>query len=102
MDTSCIQQQLQRTQSNGSLHKASSVRLNEESLTELSLSRTDSSKKASSEQLKQAEMYHSQGWEARKRQDFKGAIELYSKALELNPQHFKAYFNRGFAYDKVG
>lgn len=29
MDTSCIQQQLQRTQSNGSLHKASSVRLNE-------------------------------------------------------------------------
>jgi tetratricopeptide (TPR) repeat protein len=47
-------------------------------------------------------MYHSQGWEARKRQDFKGAIELYSKALELNPQHFKAYFNRGFAYDKVG
>jgi tetratricopeptide (TPR) repeat protein len=27
---------------------------------------------------------------------------LYSKALEQNPQHFKAYFNRGFAYDKLG
>lgn len=103
MDTSCIQQQqLQRTNSNGSLHKASSMRLGEESLAELSLSRADSSKKASSEQIKQAELLHSQGWEARKRQDFRLAIELYSKALEHNPLHFKAYFNRGFAYDKIG
>jgi hypothetical protein len=73
MDTSCIQQ-LHRTHSNGSLHKASSLRLNEESLAELNLSRADSSKKATNEQIKQAEIYHGQGWEARKRQDFKLAI----------------------------
>lgn len=30
------------------------------------------------------------------------AIDFYTKALEQNPQHFKAYFNRGFAFDKLG
>jgi hypothetical protein len=25
----------------------------------------------------------------------------YTRAIECDPRHFKAYFNRGFAYDKV-
>ena len=29
-------------------------------------------------------------------------FEYYNKAIELNPQHFKAIFNRGFAFDKMG
>ena len=51
---------------------------------------------------KEADYLHSQGWEARKKMDFKRAIDLYSKAIEIDPQHFKAYLNRGFAYDKIG
>ena len=30
------------------------------------------------------------------------AIENYSIALEICPNHFKALFNRGFAFDKIG
>lgn len=52
--------------------------------------------------LRQAEMMHSYGWEARKKQEFGKAIEYYSRAIELNPGHFKAIFNRGFALDKMG
>ena len=47
-------------------------------------------------------MYHSYGWEARKKQEFKKAIQFYNKAIDLNPHHFKAIFNRGFAFDKLG
>lgn len=34
--------------------------------------------------------------------DFAKAIQFYTKALEYNPNHFKAYFNRGFAHDRLG
>ena len=34
--------------------------------------------------------------------DFKKAIEFYTKAIEIDNKHFKAYLNRGFAYDKIG
>ena len=47
-------------------------------------------------------MFHSQGYAARKKGDYKQAIEFYSQALEVMPNHFKALFNRGFAYDKIG
>lgn len=30
-----------------------------------------------------------------------GAIVEYTKAIEACPTMFKAYFNRGFAYDKL-
>lgn len=33
--------------------------------------------------------------------DFQAAIDEYDKAIELEPRHFKAHFNRGFAFDKV-
>jgi len=34
--------------------------------------------------------------------DFRGAIGAYTHAIQLDPRHFKAYFNRGFAHDKLG
>ena len=39
-----------------------------------------------------AEWYHTQGFEARKRGEFPLAIEYYSKALEIYPNHFKVNF----------
>jgi len=50
----------------------------------------------------QAEVFHAQGYAARKLSDYSLAIDLYTKALEIYPYHFKALFNRGFAYDKLG
>ena len=47
------------------------------------------------------EIYHNQGYSARKKDNFKLAIELYTKAINLNPKYFKAYFNCSFAYDKI-
>ena len=38
----------------------------------------------------------------RKKENFPLAIEYYTKAIALHPKYFKAYFNRGFAYDKLG
>jgi tetratricopeptide (TPR) repeat protein len=49
-----------------------------------------------------ADYYHARGFAHRKSGNFKAAIEDYSKAVELDPRHFKALFNRGFSYDKVG
>lgn len=52
----------------------------------------------------EADHFHALGFAARKRgtpDDYKEAIKLYSQALEILPVHFKALFNRGFAYDKI-
>ncbi|KRX08960.1 hypothetical protein PPERSA_08163 [Pseudocohnilembus persalinus] len=57
---------------------------------------------SAAENKQMAEQYHSQGFEARKKGNFKLAIQFYTKALEIMPTHFKAHFNRGFAYDKLG
>jgi tetratricopeptide (TPR) repeat protein len=53
-------------------------------------------------QMELWEVYHSQGYAARKKENFQLAIEFYTKALNLHARYFKALFNRGFAYDKVG
>lgn len=50
---------------------------------------------------KLAEQHHARGYAARKQGRFDVAVEEYSKALALEPRHFKALFNRGFSYDKV-
>ena len=34
--------------------------------------------------------------------DYDGAIKLYSEAIELNPKYYKAYNDRGEAYQKLG
>ncbi len=33
--------------------------------------------------------------------DYDAAIDDYSRALRIDPKHFKAVYNRGFSYDKV-
>jgi tetratricopeptide (TPR) repeat protein len=48
-----------------------------------------------------ADEFHKRGFEYRKQGNFSLAVEEYSKALELDPYHFKAFFNRAFAYDKL-
>jgi tetratricopeptide (TPR) repeat protein len=52
----------------------------------------------------EADHYHALGFASRKKgtlDDYKNAIELYTTALQILPVHFKALFNRGFAYDKI-
>lgn len=34
--------------------------------------------------------------------NFLAAIENYTYALQIEPNHFKALFNRGFSHDKIG
>ena len=46
--------------------------------------------------------YHQKGYELRRQGKFESAIEEYSKAIQKNPHHFKALFNRAFAMDKLG
>ncbi len=48
-----------------------------------------------------ADEHHAQGYGMRKKGDFAGAVAEYTKALELDPTHFKALFNRAFSYDKA-
>jgi tetratricopeptide (TPR) repeat protein len=50
----------------------------------------------------QAEKFHADGYKLRREGDFEGAIFEYSRALDADNKHFKALFNRGFAYDKLG
>ncbi len=56
---------------------------------------------ALSELSLRADSHHAEGFACRKRGDYEAAIQAYTRAIELDPRHFKAYFNRGFAYDKV-
>ena len=55
----------------------------------------------SSDVALRADSHHAEGFACRKRGDYEAAIQAYTRAIELDPKHFKAYFNRGFAYDKV-
>jgi len=48
-----------------------------------------------------ADAAHARGYALRKRGDFLGAVAAYTAALELQPEHFKALFNRAFSYDKA-
>jgi len=50
-----------------------------------------------------AEWFHAQGFEARKKGDFVLAIECYSKALEIFPNHFKvSKFFKAIILIKIG
>ncbi len=50
---------------------------------------------------KTAEDYFNSGLIKSKKQDYKGAILDYTKAIELNPNYAEAYSNRGTAKDKL-
>jgi tetratricopeptide (TPR) repeat protein len=45
---------------------------------------------------------HKKGYQARKDGDFLKAKNYYTQSIKANPFHFKSYFNRGFANDKLG
>ena len=49
-----------------------------------------------------AEDLHTKGYEARRNGDYQTAIKHYTESLKLMPDHFKALFNWGFAFDKLG
>ena len=57
---------------------------------------------ASTDEGSLAEHYHTSGYQLRRTGDFEGAVAFYTKALSIEPTHFKALFNRGFAKDKLG
>ncbi|KAL0021276.1 hypothetical protein WJX79_005975 [Trebouxia sp. C0005] len=57
---------------------------------------------SASQRARLADEHHGQGYSLRKQGNFAAAIEEYSQAIALDPQHFKALFNRGFSWDKVG
>ncbi|DBA99837.1 hypothetical protein WJX77_011850 [Trebouxia sp. C0004] len=57
---------------------------------------------SASQRARLADEHHGQGYSFRKQGNFAAAIEEYSQAIALEPQHFKALFNRGFSWDKVG
>ena len=71
-------------------------------ISDLSFKMKPQANQVSNEIKQKAEIFHSQGFEARKRGEYNKAIDLYTKAIEIMPSHFKAHFNRGFAYDKLG
>ena len=56
---------------------------------------------SASQRARLADEHHGQGYSFRKKGNFAAAIEEYSQAIALEPQHFKALFNRGFSWDKV-
>ena len=56
---------------------------------------------SASQRARLADEHHGQGYSFRKQGNFAAAIEEYSQAIALEPQHFKALFNRGFSWDKV-
>jgi tetratricopeptide (TPR) repeat protein len=59
-------------------------------------------KKEKKKNLEKWEVFHAQGYAARKKENYELAIDLYTNALVINPRYFKALFNRGFAFDKIG
>lgn len=61
----------------------------------------DPEKTALSAPCSSADEYHARGYALRKQGNFTGAIQAYTQALEQEPSHFKAVFNRAFSYDKV-
>jgi tetratricopeptide (TPR) repeat protein len=46
--------------------------------------------------------YYSMGLEATKKEDFKGAVEYYKKALAVDPQFVFAWDNLGICYRRLG
>ncbi|KAG5472521.1 hypothetical protein LSCM1_03922 [Leishmania martiniquensis] len=47
-----------------------------------------------------ANYFYQRGLQHRRRGELEAAIDMYTKALELAPTHFKALFNRAFCEDK--
>jgi len=48
-----------------------------------------------------ADFYHNRGFAYRKKRDFQKAISDYTTAIDIDGNHFKAFYNRAFCWDKV-
>jgi tetratricopeptide (TPR) repeat protein len=46
-------------------------------------------------------IYHNRGFAYRKKREYQNAIKDYTKAIELDTKHFKAFYNRAFCWDKL-
>jgi tetratricopeptide (TPR) repeat protein len=56
-----------------------------------------------SDQIKRkSEAFYNRGLNKRFLNDFTGAVQDYSEAIKLQPEHYQAYNNRGFVYQKLG
>ncbi|MGF1935823.1 MAG: tetratricopeptide repeat protein [Nostoc sp. ChiQUE02] len=51
---------------------------------------------------KSADIYYKEGIEKYNNKDFRGAIEDYTQAIQINPNYVDAYINRGLAHDDLG
>jgi serine/threonine protein kinase len=51
---------------------------------------------------KNADTYYQEGLEKYNNRDFRGAIEDYTQAIKINPNHASAYYYRGIAHGKLG
>ena len=49
-----------------------------------------------------ADFYHNRGFAFRKKRDFYNAIKDYTTAIQIDSNHFKAFYNRAFCWDKLG
>lgn len=58
--------------------------------------------KVTESQLTESEHLQALGKAAKKRGDYKEAIDYYSKAILLDPNSSKPLFSRAFLYDKIG
>jgi hypothetical protein len=50
---------------------------------------------------KAIEQYNARAFSLRQQGKLMEAVREYSRALELEPYHFKTLFNRGFTHDRV-
>ena len=51
---------------------------------------------------KDASPYYNSGVDKADLEDYRGAIQDYNKAIELDPEYVSAYINRGFSKKKLG
>lgn len=49
-----------------------------------------------------AQQHLARAFALRRQGDHRGAVQEYSRALALNPDDFRALFNRAFTHDKLG
>lgn len=54
------------------------------------------------ENLTEEEFFCIKGEIERNKGNYNEAIDSFTKAIQLNPNSFKAFFNRAFTYDKIG
>ena len=54
------------------------------------------------EDLNEDEILCIKGEKERSQGNYNEAISLFTKAIQINPKSFKAFFNRAFSFDKIG